>query len=68
MKCPDCGAEVSGNICDYCGCSLEPQKNKVGCPNCGSSNIQFTRERQGSVKDLSLRRGIILTHKKKGNL
>ena len=58
MKCPNCGAEVGNTkFCEFCGSQItaEMQKeqeriNKAGCPKCGSSNIQFTREKQGEAK------------------
>ena len=58
MKCPSCGAEIgTSKFCQYCGTqvSIEMQKeqeqlNKVGCPKCGSTNIQFKRENQGEIR------------------
>ena len=58
MKCPSCGAEVgTSKYCQYCGTqiSIEMQKeqeqlNKMGCPQCGSTNIQFKRENQGEIR------------------
>ena len=58
MKCPSCGAEIgTSKFCQYCGTqiSMEMQKeqeqlNKVGCPKCGSTNIQFKRENQGEIR------------------
>ncbi len=58
MKCPNCGAEIgTSKFCQYCGTqiSIEMQKeqeqlNKLGCPKCGSTNIQFKRENQGEVR------------------
>lgn len=59
MKCKNCGAEISAGAknCEYCGTqiSYEMQKeqerlNKSGCPNCGSSNITFDREKQAEIK------------------
>ncbi len=58
MKCPSCGAEIgTNNICEYCGSHItaEMQKeieqlNKVGCPKCGSTNIQIKRENQGEIR------------------
>ena len=55
MKCPYCGAEASGNRCDHCGSEL-PERNvkseskgtAVVCPNCGSNNLKFKRERIAS--------------------
>ena len=66
MKCPGCGAEIeTGKICSYCGTqiSLEMQKeqeqiNKKGCPACGSTNIQFSREKQGEVRNKNSKRVI----------
>lgn len=46
MKCPNCGAEVTGNVCEYCG-SIVKRSNKATCPECGSQNIKFDREKQG---------------------
>lgn len=59
MKCPNCGAEVgeNGKFCGYCGSELPfevrrevERVNKPGCPKCGSSNIQFYREKRGEYK------------------
>ena len=59
MKCNYCGAEISNNskFCEFCGgqVSLEvrreqEQLNKAGCPRCGSTNISFSREKQGEIK------------------
>ncbi len=59
MKCPHCGAEIDNNEkkCQYCGSeiSLKMQKeqeelNKTGCPKCKSTNIRFSREKQGEVR------------------
>ncbi len=59
MKCPNCGAIIPANkkICEACGSQIsyvmrreQEQINKQGCPQCGSSNIQFKRENQGEVR------------------
>ncbi len=58
MKCPNCGAEIeSGKFCEYCGAQLSSEQireqeliNKEGCPKCGSSNVSFSREKQGEFK------------------
>ncbi len=59
MKCPNCGAEISGNskVCEFCGSSISTQMrleqerlNKSECPKCGSTNISFGREKQGEIK------------------
>lgn len=59
MKCPNCGAEINSNskYCEFCGTAVtmqmrkeQEQMNKVGCPRCKSTNIAFTREKQGEVK------------------
>lgn len=58
MKCPNCGAEIeSSKFCEYCGTKLSSEQireqemiNKEGCPKCGSSNITFSREKQGEYK------------------
>ena len=58
MKCPNCGAEIGANskFCESCGSQIsydmrreQEQLNKQGCPQCGSSNIQFRRENQGEI-------------------
>lgn len=58
MICPSCGAEISNDSkkCEFCGTPVTAQMrkeqelvNKSGCPKCGSSNIEFTRERQGEI-------------------
>lgn len=28
MKCPNCGAELTGETCDYCGSTVKKQKEK----------------------------------------
>ena len=59
MKCPNCGAEIKINskYCEFCGSAVsaqmrreQEQLNKAGCPRCGSTNITFSREKQGEVK------------------
>lgn len=59
MKCPNCGGELKSNstYCEFCNSQIsgemkkeQEQMNKAGCPKCGSSNIQFSRETQGEVK------------------
>ena len=59
MKCPSCGAEIGANkkFCEACGSQIsyemrreQEQVNKQGCPQCGSSNIQFRRENQGEIR------------------
>ncbi len=51
MRCPHCNAEVQGTHCSYCGSEL-PKKatQKAGCPKCSSTNVSFTREKQGEVR------------------
>ena len=60
MKCPSCGAEVTGDVCAYCGTGMPKQpvsivnnyygsspneeRTAVACPNCGGSKISFSRE------------------------
>jgi hypothetical protein len=64
MKCPSCGAEIgSSKTCDYCGTTItadmlkeQEQIHKQGCPRCGSSNIKFTRENQGEIRDKNNKR------------
>ncbi len=29
MKCPNCGAELTGETCDYCGSAVKKQKEKI---------------------------------------
>lgn len=59
MKCPNCGAEIGAGkkFCDNCGSQIsydmqreQEQLNKKGCPQCGSSNVTFNREKQGEVR------------------
>ena len=56
MKCPNCGADIKdgSKFCEFCGSSItadmkreQEYVNKAGCPNCGSSNITFNREKPG---------------------
>lgn len=58
MKCPHCGAEINpqSRYCESCGSQISYQMqreqeylNKIGCPRCHSSNIQFKRENQGET-------------------
>lgn len=60
MKCPSCGAEIeNGNkFCKFCGTPItaemqreQEQLNKEGCPKCGSTNVTFTREKQGEIRN-----------------
>ena len=53
MKCKYCGAEIEPNtkFCAHCGSQIsldmrkeQEQLNKKGCPECGSSSIEFNRE------------------------
>ena len=51
MKCPNCGAETKGSVCEYCGSELPTQKKTgVCCNKCGSTNIAFRRENQGEIR------------------
>ena len=58
MKCSNCGAEIGNSkVCEFCGAQIsynmrreQEQLNKQGCPQCGSSNIQFKRENQGEIR------------------
>lgn len=45
MKCPNCGAEVNGKVCEYCGSKIKVSKMPA-CPECGSQNVKFDREYQ----------------------
>ena len=59
MKCSNCGAEIPSNSrqCNFCGSQISVQMmreqqelNKQGCPQCGSANIAFNREKQGELR------------------
>lgn len=51
MKCPNCGAETKGNVCEYCGSEiLTETKTGVCCSKCGSANVVFRRENQGEIR------------------
>lgn len=58
MKCSSCGAEItSGTVCEFCGAQISSEErkeleqvSKSGCPKCGSSNVSFSREKQGEYK------------------
>ena len=59
MKCPSCGAEIGAGqkFCSACGSQIsyemqreQEQLNKKGCPQCGSSNVTFNREKQAEVR------------------
>ena len=71
MRCPYCGAEIGdSDKCEYCGSSISPDMkkeqeilNKKGCPKCGSTNIKFSRENHGEVKEKSSKK---IVHKTVG--
>lgn len=46
MKCPNCGAEVTGNVCEYCGSHIS-KPGEAGCPCCGSTNVRYSQTQQG---------------------
>ncbi len=59
MKCPNCGADIAENnkFCEYCGSQItsemqeeQERLSKKGCPQCGSSNITFNREKKGEIR------------------
>ena len=58
MKCHNCGAEIGDSrVCEFCGTQITPDMlreqelfNKKGCPKCGSTNVTFSREKQGEIK------------------
>lgn len=49
MKCPSCGAEVQGQVCEYCGSDVSKGTAGVHCPKCGSTKVSFKRERVGTA-------------------
>ena len=62
MKCPSCGAETQGKFCEYCGSEMPQEKPQVcGCPQCGSTNVTFKRERVGTSTQRSSHKNIIGT-------
>ncbi len=69
MKCINCGAEIGySKVCEYCGTHIfyseqreQELLKKQGCPKCGSSNISFKRENQGTVQYKKSRRTIYQT-------
>ncbi|MBR2520982.1 MAG: hypothetical protein IKE62_02215 [Oscillospiraceae bacterium] len=57
MKCPYCGAETKGTICEFCGSQISEEKPaKATCGKCGSSNITFRRENQGEIRGKNAKR------------
>lgn len=48
MKCPNCGAETTSAVCEYCGTQINNPQSC--CKRCGSTNLSFRRENQGEVK------------------
>ena len=63
MRCANCGAEIGNSkFCTFCGTQIsynmrreQEQINKVGCPRCKSSNIEFQRETQGEISNYNSR-------------
>ena len=59
MKCVSCGAEIgSDRICKYCGCQISEEMikeneaiNKKRCNKCGSTNIEYKREKVREIKN-----------------
>lgn len=48
MKCPNCGAELTGDVCEYCGTHAPREKvkmNRSACPKCGSEHVSYTLQR-----------------------
>ena len=57
MKCPNCGAEVSGGFCSFCGSQISAETTqKASCGKCGSTNITFKRENQGEIRGKKAKR------------
>ncbi|MBQ3404278.1 MAG: hypothetical protein IJG63_02525 [Oscillospiraceae bacterium] len=58
MKCHNCGAEIGDSrVCEFCGTQISSDMlreqelfNKKGCPKCGSTNVTFSREKQGEIR------------------
>lgn len=61
MRCPNCGAEIGNSEkCEYCGSAITVDMkkeqeilNRTGCPKCGSTNIKYSRENHGEVREKS---------------
>lgn len=60
MKCPNCGAETQGKVCEYCNSEIVQEQPQGGaCPKCGNNNVTFKRERVGTATKSSSQKNII---------
>lgn len=66
MKCPNCGAETTGKICEFCNSELPSEPVKGSCPKCGGTKIKFNREKVGTTSQ-SVSRAKVKRGKGKGN-
>lgn len=64
MKCSNCGSESQNKICEYCGTEIPPEQPQVDdnigkCPKCGSSNIDFEREKVATERQYRSRKNYV---------
>ena len=70
MKCPNCGAEVTGNFCEYCGSEMVKEPTVINITNNYYSDNQTQNQGQTQQQPqvVYVERTIEEQPKKKGNL